>query len=72
MLPKKENIWKAGAGLTRPWYCSKRSPTTPVGVFQSQPQVCKTVGEHPVDANISAMLQNILQDLAKDTEPYCV
>lgn len=40
--------------------------------LQGLPQVCNPVGEHPIDANISAMLQNILQDLAKDTEPYCV
>lgn len=35
----------------------------------AQAQVCKPVGEHPVDANISAMLQNILRDLAKIQNP---
>ena len=68
MLLRKQNKWKAGAGqpLTRPQSCSKRPPTTPVGILQPQPQVGEPVGEHPVDANVSTMLQNLLYDLAKD------
>lgn len=58
MLLRKENIWKVGAGqpFTRPWSYSKRPPTTPIGVVQPQLQVGKTVGEHPIGANVRAML----------------
>lgn len=72
VLLRKENIWKVGAGQS----LTGHGPTAVDGLqlqpqSQPQPQEGQPVGAHPVDANLSAMLQNLLQDLAKDTEPHC-
>lgn len=37
-----------------------------------QPQVGHSVGEHPIDAKVSTILQRLLQNLAKDRESHCV
>lgn len=74
MLLRKENIQKVGAGQPHTWSWSyrRRPPTIPAGRLEPQLQVGHPVGEHPVDANISTILQKLLQDLAKESGPHCV